>query len=60
MNFRELLIYAKSGDQIAFQCLLDMYKPLLLNESSEDGVLDKDLYQELCLTLFDCVRRFKV
>ena len=60
MNFKELLIQAKSGDQPAAMQILDMYKPLLLKESVEHGVFDEDLFQELCLTLFRCVKKFNL
>ena len=60
MNFKELLIQAKAGDQSAIQQLLDMYKPLLLKESVDCGVYDEDLYQELCLTLLNCVQKFSI
>ena len=42
MNFYELLILAKSGDDLA------------------NGVWDEDLYQELCIQLFLCIRKFRM
>ena len=60
MNFKELLLQAKDGDQIAVQQVFNMYKPLLLKESVERGVFDEDLYQELCLTLLGCIEKFIV
>ena len=58
MSFKEILLHAKNGEAFAFQQLLGMYGPLLVKEASDEGIFDEDLYQELCLTLFDCVRRF--
>jgi len=58
MTFKELLIQARAGDQSAVENLLIMYQPLLLKESIVDGVLDEDLYQELCITFLQCVRKF--
>ena len=52
MNFYELLILAKSGDDLANEKILAMYQPLLTKESVIDGVWDEDLYQELCIQLF--------
>ena len=52
MNFLELLICAKAGDNDAAEHILTMYQPLLVKESVLDGALDEDLYQELCLQLF--------
>ncbi len=58
MTFKELLVQARAGDQSAVENLLIMYQPLLLKESIVDGVLDEDLYQELCITFLQCVRKF--
>ena len=49
MNFKELLLQAKFGDRTATTELLMLYQPLLLKESIIDGILDEDLYQELCI-----------
>jgi len=58
MTFKELLVQAKAGDQSAIENLLLMYQPLLLKESIVDGVLDEDLYQELCIVFLQCIRKF--
>ena len=58
MNFKNLLLQAKAGDDKALTELLLMYRPLLLKESIVDGVLDEDLYQELCITFLHCIRKF--
>ena len=58
MTFNELLVQARAGDQSAVENLLIMYQPLLLKESIVDGVLDEDLYQELCITFLHCIRKF--
>ncbi|NBI69053.1 helix-turn-helix domain-containing protein [Pseudoflavonifractor sp. 60] len=58
MNFKELLIQAKSGDKDAEESILALYKPLLIKESILDGTFDEDLYQELCITLLNCIRKF--
>ena len=46
MNFPELLICAKAGDNDAAERILTMYQPLLVKESVLEGALDEDLYQE--------------
>ena len=56
MNFNELLLLAKTGEQTAVERLLTMYRPLLLKESIINGVLDEDLYQELCIVFLRCIR----
>ncbi len=60
MKFRDLLLWAKAGDQAAICAILEMYKPLLLKESIVSGVLDEDLYQELCMTVIHCIEKFRV
>ena len=58
MNFLELLICAKAGNNEASEHILSMYRPVLVKESVLDGVLDEYLYQELCLQLFLCIQKF--
>ena len=58
MTFIELFQKAKAQDQRAIEELLIMYQPLLLKESIVEGVLDEDLYQELCIVFLNCVRVF--
>lgn len=60
MNFKHLLIQAQSGDKYAQEELLDQYRPLLARESVQHGVFDEDLYQELSITLLNCIRNFKI
>ena len=59
MNFKELLLRAKSGDGMAITELLMLYQPLLLKESIIDGILDEDLYQELCIVFMRCIDCFE-
>lgn len=58
MNFKELLIRAKDGDKDAKEAILALYRPLLIKESIMNGTFDEDLYQELCITLLRCIRKF--
>ena len=60
MNFLELLICAKAGDNDAAERILTMYQPLLVKESVLDGALDEDLYQELCLVFLRCIEKFRL
>ncbi len=59
MDFHELLRLAKAGNQNATKQLMMMYQPLLLKESIVNGVLDEDLYQELCIVFLRCIRCFR-
>ena len=60
MNFKELLSRAKDDDLQTKEALLERYKSLLLKEAIIDSVFDEDLYQELCVTLLDCIRKFRI
>lgn len=58
MNFKEIFLQAKTGQEGAMTLLLEMYKPLLIKYSIINGRFDEDLYQELCITFLKCVRLF--
>lgn len=58
MNFVDLLCQAKAGNEQAKVSILSLYDPLLIKEAIVDGVFDEDLYQELRITLLNCIRAF--
>ena len=60
MEFMELIIRAKRGENSAQEQLLELYKPLLSKEAIVDGVFDEDLYQELCLRFIRCIDKFEM
>ena len=60
MEFKELIIRAKRGENSAQEQLLELYKPLLSKEAIVDGVFDEDLYQELCLRFISCIDKFEI
>ena len=60
MNFECLLLSAKAGNEDAITTILQMYRPLLLKYAIIDGVLDEDLYQELCITLVRAIELFRI
>ena len=60
LNFQELIIRAKRGENSAIAELLEMYRPLLTKESIVEGVLDEDLYQELCYRFIQCIDKFEI
>ena len=60
LNFKELIIRAKSGGNSAIEELLEMYRPLLTKESIVEGVFDEDLYQELCYRFVQCIEKFEM
>ena len=58
MNFVTLLLLAQDGDEQAKGQILQLYRPLLFREAKINGIFDEDLYQELCVTLLQCICRF--
>ena len=60
MNFSDLILAAKAGDNIAFETILNMYKPLIMIESIINGFFDEDLYQEQSMVLSKCIERFNL
>ena len=60
MNFKELLIRAKTGDNEAKQEMLELYRPLLVKTALINGCFDEDLFQELCMHLLVCIQKFRI
>lgn len=60
MEFRELLLTAKAGDQTALEQLFFMYRPLIISRSMVDRVFEEELYQELVLVFFHCIRSYSM
>jgi len=60
MKFKDLLLNAKAGKELEIISILEMYKPLLIKNSIINGSFDEDLYQELCITLLNCIRSFRM
>ena len=58
MKFGTLLLLAQEGDEQAQEKILRLYRPLLFREAKINGIFDEDLYQELCVTLLQCICRF--
>lgn len=60
MNFETILLRAQHGDESAVEDILKRYRSLLMKEAICLGVFDEDLYQELCMTLLNCIRNFHI
>jgi hypothetical protein len=58
VDFECLLRKAQAGDQDAREAIFRMYRPLLLKNSMYMGMFDEDLYQELSVTLLNCILKF--
>ena len=60
MNFKELLMWAKNGDEQAKEEIFRMYQPLVIKNSMYMQVFDEDLYQELSETVLECINKFRI
>lgn len=60
MNFEELLVKAKEGNQDAVMQIVEMYKPALLKNSMIHNKFDEDLYQQLTGTVLKCIQVFQI
>jgi len=59
-DFKIKLIKAQKGDSEAVETIFNMYRPLIIKNSLNKKVFDEDLYQELTLTLLNCVKKFRI
>lgn len=55
-----LVLKAQKGDHEAMVYLYQQFQPLLLKESTRDGELDYDCYQELSERFIKLIMDFKV
>ena len=60
MEFKDLLVKAKEGNDYAIKQILDMYRPLIIKHALVNGVFDEDLFQELTVEILKCIHSFKV
>lgn len=60
MEFKELLIRAKRGENNAREELLKMYEGLIVRNSIVNGVFNEDLYQDLCYKFMLCIDKFNL
>lgn len=60
INFELLLKAAKEGDRWAREEIFLMYRPLLIKNSIDCNTFDEDLYQELAVTLLNCIKKFRI
>ncbi|MDR1551019.1 MAG: helix-turn-helix domain-containing protein [Hungatella sp.] len=58
VEFEGLLEFAKMGDKEAIMKLIDMYRPLLINNAMICGKFDEDLYYEQVHTMIHCINKF--
>lgn len=58
-NLRKLLEKAKAGEDAAIKELLELFKPLIYQNSFINGSFDEDCFQELNLELLKCINSFE-
>jgi len=58
MEFEEIFQRAKNSEKVAMLKIIEMYRPLLIKYSKNNGRIDEDLYQELVYTLLLCIKKF--
>lgn len=59
-GFKRLLLRAQLGDREAIRLILELYRGLIIKESSVEGAFDEDLMQILYDTLLSCIRQFHI
>ena len=59
-GFKRLLMKAQLGDKDAIRVILELYRGLIVKESSIEGTFDEDLMQNLYDTLLACIRHFHI
>ena len=59
-GFKRLLMKAQLGDKDALRVILELYRGLIVKESSIEETFDEDLMQNLYDTLLACIRHFHI
>lgn len=59
-GFKRLLMKAQLGDRESLQVILELYRGLVVKESTVEGAFDEDLMQILYDTLLVCVQQFHI
>lgn len=57
---KQLLVAAKAGNEDAFENIVRMFRPLLINAAFRSGTFDEDCYQECLIALHKAVVRFEI
>ena len=59
-GFKRLLMKAQLADRESLQVILELYRGLVIKESTVEGAFDEDLMQILYDTLLACIRQFHI
>lgn len=60
MELKQVLALAQKGNQEAFESIFRMFDRWMKSLSRVQGNFDEDLYQELCITLYRCIKSFRI
>ncbi|MBW9322488.1 helix-turn-helix domain-containing protein [Enterococcus casseliflavus] len=60
LTLKELIISAKVGDEVAFEEIAILFKPLLVSVAFRSGAFDEDCYQECLIALHKAILRFEI
>lgn len=60
MDFEVLLQRAQAGERNAQEEIFQMYRPLLIKNAMDRNIFDEDLYQEISITLLNCIQKFRI
>lgn len=60
MDFANLMLSSKAGNQSALEQLFFQFRPYLAKKSILNGTFEEDLFQMQCETFLRCVKGFRV
>jgi hypothetical protein len=58
-EFKEMFTLAQKDKEIALEEIFEQFKLLLYKGSYAHGRFDEDCFQELSMSFFNCITRFK-
>ena len=59
-ELREVFLEAQKGDEDAMKRIIDLFEPLVYKNSFIDGRFNEDLFQELRIKVFKCIKTFEL
>ena len=60
MSLNQLFQKVKTGDELAFEKIVERMQPLLIKAAVRSGSFDEDCYQECLIALYKAIGKFKV
>lgn len=59
-EFRSTFLKAQKGDEDAIKNIINLFEPLVYKSSFIDGKFSEDLFQELRIKVFKCIKTFEL